>query len=182
MSVPSSPPTRFDQPDDETDRLIAELRARGIAYLSGGHDAAIVAEAAVHPLADSELLRRLASCAEPRVRNATVALFLLHPELASVAVEAMRRADAETAQRLAVVLLAALYLLHLWRTRLRLALGREPQLPEPSSNPSGDPATCPIPHTTSASLACAPWRTPSSAAVASRSASVAIGKIRYSNC
>lgn len=127
----SPQPALFDVSGDETDRLIAELRARGIAYLSGGHDAAIVADVAAHPLPDGELLRRLAICEEPRVRNAVIALVLLHPALVETALREMAQSDdVETAERLAVLLLAALYLLHLWRTRLRLALGREPELSE----------------------------------------------------
>lgn len=130
MSTSSVRPTFSDLPGDETDRLIAELRARGIAYLSGGHDIVVVADVAAHPLPDGELLRRLAGCDEPRVRNAVIALVLLHPSLVEAALSEMAQSDAETAERLAVLLLAALYLLHLWRTRLRLALGREPELPE----------------------------------------------------
>lgn len=130
MSRPSARPTFSDRPGDETDRLIAELRARGIAYLSGGHDAAIVADVAAHPLPTGDLLRQLANCDKPRVRNAAIALVLLHPSLVEAALREIMQSDAETAERLAVLLLAALYLLHLWRTRLQLALGREPELPE----------------------------------------------------
>lgn len=130
MTSSSSHRPSLDLPGAETERLIAELRARGIMYLSGGYDPHVVAEVAAHPLSDAELLLRLADCVESRVRSATIALVLLHPRLADVAVEMARAADAEMAERLATLLLAALYLLHLWRTRLRLALGREPMLPE----------------------------------------------------
>jgi len=62
-------------------RLLAELRAWGVAYLTGGMDAAtmVPAPARLPPL---RLCRALAACDEPRVRDALIGLLLLHPELA----------------------------------------------------------------------------------------------------
>lgn len=116
--------------DDETERLIAELRARGIAYLSGGHDPQVAAQMAADPLPPVELIPRLAGSQESRVRNALIALLLLHPDLADVVPDALARADPATAEQIVVLALAALYLSHLWSTRLALALGFRPVLPE----------------------------------------------------
>jgi hypothetical protein len=117
---------RAPAPDD-TDRLIAELRARGIDFLTGGRDEALAAEVAVHPLPPADLLRRLGSCEEPSVRDATIALLLLHPEFASDLPSTIPPADA-TAAQLAVLALAAAYLQREWRARLALALGAKPPL------------------------------------------------------
>ena len=116
--------------DDETERLIAELRARGIAYLSGGHDPQVATQVAASPLPPAELLLRLAGSQESRVRNAFIALLLLHPDLAEVVPEALTQADPATAEQIVVLALAALYLSHLWSTRLALALGFRPVLPK----------------------------------------------------
>jgi hypothetical protein len=115
---------------DMTDRLLAELRALGIGYLSGGHDPAVVATVAADPLPPTDLLCALAACPEARVRDATIALLLLHPELAHAIPDALARSDPEARERLATLALAALYMVHLWYTRLNLALGTAPSLPE----------------------------------------------------
>lgn len=109
------------------ERLLGELRAHGITYLSGGHEA--MAAASAHPMPDAELLRALARYPESRVRNAVIGLLLLYPELAGAIPDALRAADEPTAESLATLALAALYMSRLWRTRLRLALGRAPELP-----------------------------------------------------
>lgn len=116
--------------DDETERLIAELRARGIAYLSGGHDPQVASLVAANSLPPVELICRLAASQESRVRNALIALLLLHPDLADVVPDALAQADPATAEQIVVLALAALYLSHLWSTRLALALGFRPVLPE----------------------------------------------------
>ncbi len=116
--------------DDETERLIAELQARGIAYLSGGRDPQVAAQVAANPLPPVELICHLAGSQESRVRNALIALLLLHPDLADVVPDALARTDPATAEQIIVTALAALYLSHLWSTRLALALGFRPILPE----------------------------------------------------
>lgn len=117
-----------DSIDEELgERLLGELRARGIAYLSGGHEA--VTEAAAHPMADAALLRTLARYPDSRVRNAAIGLLLLHPALVSAIPDALHASDEPARQSLITLALAALYMSHLWRTRLRLALGQGPELP-----------------------------------------------------
>ncbi len=115
--------------EQEVERLIAELRARGIAYLSGGHAAPIRARVAQAPLEPALLLRRLAECQESRVRNAIIGLLLRHPELAAALPAAIEGATPEAAEQIITLALAALYLQRLWRTRLALAFGSQPWLP-----------------------------------------------------
>ncbi|HEX6796797.1 MAG TPA: hypothetical protein VF116_03665 [Ktedonobacterales bacterium] len=127
MPVPSNDHANQSSGEQIGERLLGELRARGIAYLSGGHEA--VAAASAHPMSDAELMYALARYPDSRVRNAVIGLLLLHPELAGAIPDALRSSDEPTAQSLATLALAALYMSHLWRTRLRLALGRAPELP-----------------------------------------------------
>jgi hypothetical protein len=70
------------EPDD-TDRLLAELHARGIRYLSGAVDPALTAHVAAHPMSTDGLLLALAGSHEPRVRDAIIALLLLPPYVAA---------------------------------------------------------------------------------------------------
>jgi hypothetical protein len=130
---------------DETERLIAELRARGIDFLTGGRDDALAAAVAAHPLAPTDLLYRLASCPEPSVRDATIALLLLHPELAAYLPLTLPSSTGANAQQVAALALAATYLRRGWQARLALALGTKPplsveywcewRLPDPDSDP-----------------------------------------------
>lgn len=112
-----------------TERLLAELYARGIKYLSGGHDANS-ATIASPKLSDTDLLRYLAISPEARIRNATIALFLLHSEMGQAIPSALHVGDPITQDNLITLSLAAYYLQHLWRTRLALALGSTTPLPD----------------------------------------------------
>lgn len=102
---------------DETDRLVAELRAWGIDFLTGGRDATLEAEVAAHRLAPADLLCHLAACSEPSVRDATIALLLLHPELGVHLPSAISSSPDTISQQLEVLALAAVYLQREWRTR-----------------------------------------------------------------
>lgn len=115
----------------EVDELIDLLRSWGITYLVGlEHDA--------HPLGPQKerlspvaLIQRLAQCNEyPRVRDASISLFLLHPELADSILEALQESEPVVAEQIAVLTLATLYLQHLWSIRLTLAFGHPPCFPE----------------------------------------------------
>jgi hypothetical protein len=113
---------------DVVDRLIAELRARGITFLTGGDDPALAEEVARAPLPPAMLLRALAACPEPSVRDATIALLLLHPALAEHLPPEDLSTD-DTTEQLITLALAAVYLQRMWRTRLTFALGKAPWLP-----------------------------------------------------
>ena len=114
---------------EETNRLIHELRAWGIAYLVGEDD-----PHASPPARDRQaaitLIQRLVQCENPRVRDASIALFLLHPELADVVLEALHTSEPTVVERLAVLTLATLYLQRLWSIQLTLAFGHVPAFPE----------------------------------------------------
>jgi hypothetical protein len=112
--------------DDNPDRLIGELHAWGIDYLVGGS----------HPvnakvlLPVVELIKRLAQCEYPRVRDASISLFLLHPELADAVLKVYHIGEPAVAEQIAVLTLATLYLQRLWTFRLAVAFGPTPGFPE----------------------------------------------------
>jgi len=143
-SLTQSDPSESERCADEIERLIAELRARGVDFLTGRRDAALDAEVTAHPLEPAHLLVRLAACAEPSVRDATIALLLLHPELSAHLPHPLATPTDAATQQLAVLALAAAYLRRQWWTRLALALGdRTPvsvsywrtwQLPDPDGD------------------------------------------------
>ena len=76
------------------------------------------------------LIRSLAHCELPRVRDATIALFILHPELAPAVLEVLQSSEPQVREQVAVLTLATLYLQRLWSVRLTLALGYAPAFPE----------------------------------------------------
>jgi hypothetical protein len=76
------------------------------------------------------LVKHLAQCEYPRIRDASISLFLLHPELADVALEAYKTSEQQAAEQIAVLALATLYLQRMWSFRLTMALGRIPGVSE----------------------------------------------------
>ncbi len=115
-------------------RLIAELRAWGIMYLTGA--ASDAGDAARERMAVADLLTALAGQRDPRVRDAAIALLLLHPDLASAATQAVERARgggrAALAEQMITHALAALYLQRMWAWQLGLVLpGRQPMAEVP---------------------------------------------------
>jgi hypothetical protein len=122
-----------NRPDswDEIDQLISTLRAWGIEYLVGLDHTANSSSRDIQQLSAVALLQSLAQCDEyPRVRDAMISLFLLHPELADPALQALRESEPAVAEQIAVLTLATLYLQRLWSIRLTLALGHAPGFPE----------------------------------------------------
>ena len=127
----------MDTPIDRDD-LVAGLHLRGVCYLAPtpfGDE---------RPLSDSELLIGLAETKDARLRFALAGLLLVHPELASTLVNLVQSANSSaqsisdlTRQSLQKQYLAALYLQRMWRTRLRLALGDTPLIPEHFTQASG---------------------------------------------
>ena len=113
---------------DEVDSLISLLHTNGISYLMGnGSSVNLRLVDNVEPV---HLIERLADCGYPLVENASISLFILHPELAPSVVEALHRSDGERAETIAVLTLATLCLQQWWVFRLAFALGRLPSFPE----------------------------------------------------
>lgn len=122
-----------NRPDswDEIDQLISTLRAWGVEYLVGLDHTANSSRRDIQQLSAVALLQHLAQCDEyPRVRDAMISLFLLHPELADPALQALRESEPAVGEQIAVLTLATLYLQRLWSIRLTLALGHAPGFPE----------------------------------------------------
>jgi hypothetical protein len=112
---------------DEVNALIRLLHSQGVCYLMGSDPSYGKEQEAIDP---AHLLQRLAACNYPLVENATIALLLLHPELASSVKTVLQESEAELAENLAVVTLATLYLQQWWFFRLTFALGHLPGFPK----------------------------------------------------
>src|SRR6266700_2265775 len=116
---------------NEADELISILRAWGIGYLVGLDHGDSPPKIERDQQSAATVIQRLAQCDEyPRVRDASIALFLLHPELADAVLQAIQESEPEIAERIAVLTLATLYLQRLWSLRLTMALGHAPSFPE----------------------------------------------------
>lgn len=113
---------------EEAQELITLLRTWGITYLVGDNDGST--KGAEEPLSPTTLITRLARCSYPRIRDASIALFLLHPEIAPSALEALAISEVAVAEQITTLVLAALYLQRLWSIRLTLAFGHTPAFPE----------------------------------------------------
>jgi hypothetical protein len=79
-------------------------------------------------MGDAELLARVWSSADPRLRESAVALLLVRPDLADAAAEAISRLAGPPQERAMMGYVAASALQRMWRTRLGLALGRQPAI------------------------------------------------------
>lgn len=116
---------RFDW--DEVNSLITLLHTKGISYLMGSDSSLRQNDECVDPV---HLLQRLASCGYPLVENASISLFILHPDLAPSVVTALQSSEGDMAENIAVLTLATLYLQQWWLFRLAFALGHLPCFPE----------------------------------------------------
>jgi hypothetical protein len=105
--------------------LIAELRERGVTYLSPG-DAV-----ATEPLAsDGDLIIALLEQPDSRLHLALVPLFIRRPDLAQIVPGLVSQLSAESALTLQTLYMAAVYLQRLWRTRLSYYLPDLTLLPD----------------------------------------------------
>jgi hypothetical protein len=95
----------------ERDRLVAALRERGVDYLAPS-------DARGEPLEDQALIAALAGHEDPRLRQALIALFLVRPELAPLALKLSQSLEQPAATELVAHYLAAVYLQSMWLTRL----------------------------------------------------------------
>lgn len=115
---------------NEADQLISSLRLWGIEYLVGEHVPINPSESEKSQQSAVTLIKRLAQCQYPRVRDASISLFLLHPELAGAVLEALQTSQPEVAEQIAILTLATLYLQRLWSIRLVVAMGHPPGFSE----------------------------------------------------
>lgn len=116
---------KFDR--HEVNSLIALLNSWGVHYLIGSDEPANESIQEIEPV---HLIQRIAACGYPLVRDASISLFILHPELAPAVVDALQSSEPDIAEELAVVTLATLYMQQWWLFRLTFALGRLPSFPE----------------------------------------------------
>lgn len=122
--------TQFDPSWNEADQLISILRRWGITYLLGEGTPIHPSDMVTNRASAVRLIKRLVQCEYPRVRDAMISLFLLHPRLADAALEALKTSTPATAEQIATLILATLYLQRMWSIRLALALGHAPDFPE----------------------------------------------------
>ncbi len=85
---------------DEADQLISILRTWGIGYLVGEDRPVSPSGTARDQQSAVTLIRRLAQCEYPRVRDASISLFLLHPELAPAVLDAVQTSEPAVAEQI----------------------------------------------------------------------------------
>jgi hypothetical protein len=117
---------RVDFDWDEVNALIHILHTWGVNYLIGSDPPA----QDIREDDPVRLIQRLASCGYPLVEDASISLFILHPELTPAAVTALQVSEPAIAENIAVATLATLYMQQWWLFRLAFALGRLPSFPE----------------------------------------------------
>lgn len=110
--------------------LMAALDAHGVRHLSLAEPAATYVT-----LDDADLMGRLASHADPRLREALIPLFLRHPDLAARATGLIQRLEPAAADTLRHFYTAAVYLQRLWLSTLRLHMGSFPMLTDHFGQP-----------------------------------------------
>ncbi len=110
------------RPDEEWDRLASALNAYGVFHVVPTDDR----RPTVIPLVD--LYRQLFSAADPRLQEASVVLLLTHAGTAADARAAIGSLAGSTRDRAMRRYVAAASLQRMWRSRLELALGRQPAI------------------------------------------------------
>ena len=112
----------------EADTLIGLLRSWGVEYLMTIKPIPTIPKDFISPI---ELIQRLAQQnANPRIRDASISLFLLHPELSYEILDAIHTSEPAIAEQITTSVLVALYLQRMWSIRLTFAFGRLPDFPE----------------------------------------------------
>jgi hypothetical protein len=104
--------------------LVDALSLRGIGFLDSEPDEARA------PLTNAELIAGLATSPDPRLRNALALLFVRRPELAEGVPAALAVLPPGPGMTLREQYSAAVYLQHMWHTRLGLYLPGMAQLPD----------------------------------------------------
>jgi hypothetical protein len=105
------------------DTLVAALRTRGVDYLAPSN-------ARGEPLADETLIASLAAHTQPRLVQALIALFMLHPGLAPLVPPLRSRLAPAAEVELKAHYMAAVYLQSMWRIRLNHYWPPTPDLPD----------------------------------------------------
>ena len=118
---------------DDRDTLVAALRLRGVDYLAPS-DAELQ-----HSVTDDTLIASLAAHADPRLRQALIALFLLHPGLARFVRDVRSTLAPSVSCELVAFYTAAVYLQRMWRVRLGHYLTDSSELPDLFSDEFGLP-------------------------------------------
>ncbi len=121
--IPATPLLEISLRNDTT--LAAALGAQGVRYLSVAEPVSSYAAIDV-----TTLIARLADQADPRLREALIPLFLLHPDLAEQAPGLIQRLPPPAADALRHLYTAAVYLQRLWLSTLRMHLGSFSLLPD----------------------------------------------------
>ena len=107
--------TSTDTSWNDADTLIRILHLWGIEYLVGLEQAASSSQ--IEQLSPVELIKRLAQQDEnARIRDASISLFLLHPELTDAILEAIETSEPAIAEQIITATLAALYLQRMLNT------------------------------------------------------------------
>jgi hypothetical protein len=114
------------------DTLVAALRARGVDYLAPS-------DALGAPVDDETLIASLAAQDNPRLVQALIALFLLHPDLGPLVPPVRARLSPAAQVALLAHYMAAVYLQSMWRIRLNHYLPPTPDLPDYFSGELGLP-------------------------------------------
>jgi hypothetical protein len=112
--------------------LVAALRERGVDYLAPS-------DAQGQPVPDEALVTSLAAHDDPRLRQALIALFMLHPQLAPLVPSGRARLGPAAEVELLAHYMAAVYLQSIWRIRLNHYLPPAPDLPDYFSSELGLP-------------------------------------------
>lgn len=120
----------LDDAEREANTLIGILQLWGVGYLTSERVSLHAADRANNRPDAARLIQRLAECENSRVRDASISLFLLHPELADAVLNALQTSNTDVAEQISVFTLATLYLQRLWSIRLTMALGHPPSFPE----------------------------------------------------
>ena len=105
--------------------LVAALAAQDVRHLSVAEPVSSYAAIDV-----TTLITRLADQADPRLREALIPLFLLHPDLAEQAPGVIQPLSPPAADALRHLYTAAVYLQRFWLSTLRMHLGSFALLPD----------------------------------------------------
>jgi hypothetical protein len=127
---------KLNKQKDDHDALVAQLREQGVRYLAPSQPD-FSAPPQVSP---KELIIRLVTHSDARLRLALVALLLLHPEWGPYVHFQVKKLAEPTRADLQALYTAAVYLQRLWHTRLEFYLRRFEMLPDLYSSQLGLPA------------------------------------------